>query len=61
MPEFAVNKNTNAVTAAAVPLLLDVQSDLFSHLKVTTMSQSDPHAKDSLYTFTRRACETFDA
>jgi len=32
MPQFAVHKNTNAATKAAVPFLLDVQSDLISEL-----------------------------
>lgn len=32
MPQFAVHKNTNAATKAAVPFLLDVQSDLIAEL-----------------------------
>ena len=32
MPQFAVHQNTNAVTKAAVPFLLDVQSDLIAEL-----------------------------
>ncbi len=32
MPQFAVHKNTNAATQAAVPFLLDVQSDLIAEL-----------------------------
>ena len=32
MPQFAVHKNINPATRAAVPLLLDVQSDLLSEL-----------------------------
>ncbi|NQD92287.1 CcdB family protein [Pseudomonas sp. CrR25] len=32
MPQFAVHKNTNSVTKAAVPFLLDVQSDLIAEL-----------------------------
>ena len=32
MPQFAVHKNTNPATRAAVPLLLDVQNDLLADL-----------------------------
>ena len=32
MPQFAVYKNTNSATKAAVPFLLDVQSDLIAEL-----------------------------
>src|SRR5690606_40166780 len=32
MPQFAVHKNTIAATKAAVPFLLDVQSDLIAEL-----------------------------
>lgn len=32
MPQFAVYKNTNSATKAAVPFLLDVQSDLLAEL-----------------------------
>ena len=32
MPQFAVHKNTNVATKAAVPFLLDVQSDLVAEL-----------------------------
>ncbi|EXF44436.1 plasmid maintenance protein CcdB [Pseudomonas sp. BAY1663] len=32
MPQFAVYENSNAATKAAVPFLLDVQSDLIAEL-----------------------------
>lgn len=32
MPQFAVHKNTNVATKAAVPFLLDVHSDLVPSL-----------------------------
>lgn len=32
MPQFAMHENTNAATKAAVPFLLDVQSDLIAEL-----------------------------
>jgi len=32
MPQFAVHKNTHPATKSAVPLLLDVQSDLIAEL-----------------------------
>lgn len=32
MPQFAVHRNPNAATKAAVPFLLDVQSDLIAEL-----------------------------